>query len=207
MAEAKRDGNFVTTLLGVSSVDGITPVVIKADPATGRLYCDVIVSSAVVNGGTASGATLTAAPVTGGGLAKTTNPTAVTDGQVVNSLYDKLGKQVVTGSIRDLKGRQTTTITASTAETTIVTAIASTFLDIYRLIITNTSATAVTVTIKDATAGSTVEVIGVPAGETRGWSSPESAAATQSTVNNNWTATVSASVTSVVITAYYVKNI
>lgn len=206
MAEAKRDGNFVPALLGVSNADGVTPVVVYADPITHRLYCDVIVSSAVVNGGTASGSALTAAPVTVGGLAKTTNPTAVADGQVVNSLHDKLGKQVVVGSVRDLKGRQVTTITASTAETTIVTAVASTFLDVYRLIITNTSGTACNVTIKDATAGTTVETLAVPAGQTVGWSGPESAAANQSTVNNNWTATCSASVTSILITAYYVRN-
>lgn len=37
MAEAKRDGNFVTTLLGVSSSDGVTPVVLWADETTHRL--------------------------------------------------------------------------------------------------------------------------------------------------------------------------
>jgi len=37
MAEAKRDGNSVTTLLAVSNVDGITPVVLYADPTTHRL--------------------------------------------------------------------------------------------------------------------------------------------------------------------------
>lgn len=40
MAEAKRDQNFVTTLLGVSNVDAITPVVIYADPVTHRLLVD-----------------------------------------------------------------------------------------------------------------------------------------------------------------------
>lgn len=204
--EAKRDQNFVPTLLGVSNIDGITPVVVYADPTTRRLYCDVIVSSAVVVGGTASGATLTAAPVTTGGLAKTTNPTAVTDGQVVNATYDKLGRQVVVGSIRELKGRQVTTITSSTAETTIVTAVASTFLDVYRIVITNTSATACNVTIRDATAGSAIETIAVPAGETRGWSGPESAASNQTTVNNNWTATCGTSVASIIVTAWYIKN-
>lgn len=37
MAEAKRDENRVPTLLGVSNVDGITPVTIYADPVTHRL--------------------------------------------------------------------------------------------------------------------------------------------------------------------------
>lgn len=37
MAEAKRDNNYITTLLAVSNVDGVTPVVLYADPVTHRL--------------------------------------------------------------------------------------------------------------------------------------------------------------------------
>lgn len=37
MNEAKRDGNYVTTLLAVSNADGVTPVVLWADPVTHRL--------------------------------------------------------------------------------------------------------------------------------------------------------------------------
>lgn len=37
MSEASRDGNFVTTLLAVSSVDGVTPVTLYANPTTHRL--------------------------------------------------------------------------------------------------------------------------------------------------------------------------
>lgn len=37
MAQAKRDENFVPTLLAVSSADGVTPVVVYADPDTHRL--------------------------------------------------------------------------------------------------------------------------------------------------------------------------
>lgn len=147
------------------------------------------------------------APVKIGGQARTTNPTAVADADRVNFIADKLGKQVVVNSIRDLKGVQKTTITSSTSEATIVTAVASTFLDLYGLIITNTSATATEVTIKDSTAGTTRAVIAVPAGDTRGFMLTESAAIPQATVNNNWTATCADSVASIEITALYVKNI
>jgi hypothetical protein len=41
MAEAQKDGNYVSTLLGVSSVDGVTPVTIYADPTTHRLKVDL----------------------------------------------------------------------------------------------------------------------------------------------------------------------
>ena len=37
MAEAKRDNNMITTLIGVSSADGITPVTIYVDPITHRV--------------------------------------------------------------------------------------------------------------------------------------------------------------------------
>lgn len=164
-------------------------------------------SVAVASGTTASGSSLSANPLTEGGLAKTANPTAVSDGQVVNALHDKLGKRVVVGSIRDLKANQVTTITSSTAETTIVTAVASTFLDMYGLIVTNTSATAVNVAIKDATSGTTRLNIAVPAGDTRGFMLPESGGIKQSAVNNNWTATSSGSVASLVITALTVQNL
>lgn len=41
MADAKRDGNWVPTLIGVSSVDGVTPTLVYVDPTTHRLYVDI----------------------------------------------------------------------------------------------------------------------------------------------------------------------
>lgn len=146
-------------------------------------------------------------PIKTGGQARTTNPTAVADADRANFITDKLGKQVVVNSIRDLKVVQKTTITSSTSETTVGSAVASTFLDLYGLLITNTSATPCNVTIKDATSGTTRAIIAVPAGDTRGFVLTESAAIPQAAVNNNWTATCSASVASIEITALFVKNI
>ncbi len=37
MASASRDQNSVTTMLGVSSADGVTPIKIEIDSITGRL--------------------------------------------------------------------------------------------------------------------------------------------------------------------------
>lgn len=182
---------------GILGFDGTNYQRVKLDTAGDQL----------VIGATASGSSLTVAPVTEGGLAKTANPTAVTDGQVVNATFDKLGKQVVVGSIRDLKVNTPTTITNSTAETTVLTAVASTFLDVYGVIVANTSAAACSVAFKDATAGTTQFTVDVPAGDTRGFMLGESAAVKQGTVNNNWTATCSGSVSSIVITMLAVKNI
>ena len=41
MAEAKRDANYITTLLAVSNVDGTTPVTLYADPTTHRLLVSI----------------------------------------------------------------------------------------------------------------------------------------------------------------------
>jgi hypothetical protein len=147
-------------------------------------------------------------PVKVGAKAYSTNPVKVASGDRTDLIADLQGKLISVGSIRDLKANQVTTITASTTETTIVTAAgASVFADLYGLIVTNTSATAVNVAIKDVTAGTTRLNIAVPAGDTRGFMLPESGGIKQSTANSAWTATVSASVTSIVITALTVNNL
>lgn len=140
-------------------------------------------------------------PVKIGTIGRTTLPTAVVDGDRVNTMGNKYGELTTIHAIREMRANQVTTITASTAETTIVTAVASFNLDLYGLIVTNTSGTVVNVAIKDATAGTTRLNIAVPANETRGFMLPASDGIKQATANNNWTATVSASVTSVIITA------
>lgn len=178
--------------------------ILISDPTTGTPLDPSAPSP--INGATAADAALTVAPVTVGGLAKTANPTAVADADVVNALFDKLGKQVVVGGLRDLRLAQTTTITSSTAETTIVTAAASTFHDLYGLIISNTSVTDTDVEIRDATAGTLRGVFSVKAGTTAGFMLDAGSAWPQTAVNNNWTADCADSVASIYITALYVKN-
>lgn len=163
--------------------------------------------STVASGSVAHDTVDSGNPIKTGGQARTTNPTAVDDGDRTNFIADKLGKQVVVGAIRDLKANQQTTITSSTAETTIVTAVASVFLDLYGLIITNTSSLGTKVTIKDATAGTTRFVFWVPANDTRGFMLNESAAVKQAATNNNWTATAGTAVSSLEITALTVQNV
>ena len=176
--------------------------------ATGELLVATSSSgSEAVVGNVASGATDSGAPIKIGGRAATSLPTAVTNGQRVNAQFSTTGKLVAVGSLREQMGVQQTTITSSTAETTIVTAVASTFTDLYALVITNTSATITKVTIKDATAGTTRLVLEVPATDTRGFTLSVDSAITQAVVNNNWTATCGTSVASVEITALFVKNV
>lgn len=47
MSTASRDSNFVPTMLGVSSVDLITPTTIAVDPTTHRVLTDVAVSASL----------------------------------------------------------------------------------------------------------------------------------------------------------------
>ncbi len=96
---------------------------------------------------------------------------------------------------------QYTAIT-NTSETTIVTAGgASVFLDLYSLLITNTSATGVSVTIKSGTAGTTLMVLYVPATTTVGFTLQPGAGIKQVSSNTTWTATASGSVSTLHITA------
>lgn len=162
---------------------------------------------AAAAGDTASGSTDGGNPVKIGGVGKTANPTAVTDGQRVNGVFDKQGKQITVGAIRQLKGVQQTAIAVNT-ETTIVTAGASgVFQDLYALTLANSSATAVAVTIKDATSGTTRMILMVPAGETRGFAVPVDSAIPQAAAANNWTATVSSAVSTLEVTALFVSNL
>ncbi|KRB42489.1 hypothetical protein ASE02_21395 [Phenylobacterium sp. Root700] len=172
-----------------------------------RAIADAAISAAPADvvGQTSSGAALANAPVTVGGLAKTANPAAVDDGDVVNTLHDKLGKVVAVSAVRELKGATHTALTTTT-ETTIVAGAASTFHDLYGLVIANSSATATEVTIKDATGGATRATIAVPGNASAGFTLDPGGAIPQSATNTNWTATCADSVTSIFVTALYVKN-
>ncbi len=161
----------------------------------------------LVAGPTASGSSITAAPLTIGGRAATALPTAVTDGQVVNAMFTKSGKIVAVGRLRENLVNQQTTITSSTAETTIVTADATYKLDLYGLVLANSSTTGTKVTIKDSTAGTTRFVFYVPGSETRGIALPVDSAHKQNAANNNWTATCGTSVASLDVTALCIQEL
>lgn len=170
----------------------------------------VIASDQGVIAGVGAGATGSAPPANAaytGLIALTANPSAATTGSLVGGMADKLGRQIVNlGQVRDLRIKQTTTIAASTSETTIGTAVASTFLDLVALVISNTSATAARVDIRDTTAGSVLFSIYCPAADTRGFTLAGSSVP-QTTVNTNWTAQSSASITDLRILTIFEKNI
>ena len=55
MANAKRDQNHVPTLIGVSNVDGVTPVLIYVDPVTHRVLVDSASATVTIYNDTVSG--------------------------------------------------------------------------------------------------------------------------------------------------------
>lgn len=158
-----------------------------------------------VGSSTATGSAVPANAFYQGLNAQTALPTAAAAGNLTGETGDKFGRQVIlNNAMRDIMGTQTTTISASTSETTIVTAAASTFNDLVSIFISNTSATAARVDIRDTTGGSVIFQLYIPAGDMRGLSL--TTPWPQTTVNTNWTAQSSASVTDLRISALFIKN-
>lgn len=202
---ASNQSSFPVTIAAGSAVIG--HVITDTGSTTAVTQATASSLNAQVVGEIASGSADSGNPQKIGGVARITNPTAVTDGQRVNGIFDKLGKQICVGAIRDLKGVTQTSVSNTTTETTIVAAVASTFLDIYGLVFANTGASTTKVTVKDATAGTTRMVFEVPTLDTRGFMVAVDSAVPQSATNNNWTVTCGTATTALEVTALWVKNI
>ncbi len=190
--------------------------------SAGRLWVDpsgvtlTVASHAVTNAGTfavqaagdvAHDGVDSGSPVKIGGYAITALPTAVANQDRTNFVADKFGRQVALPiTVRDLVGTQTTTISASTSETTIVTAAASTFNDLVMLIVSNTSASTNTrIDFRDTTAGSVLfSLQSVGGAAPVGFALP--VPIPQTSVNTNWTAQCATSTTDVRIYAVFAKN-
>jgi hypothetical protein len=139
-----------------------------------------------------------------GGAVVTANPTAGTAGTNQALMVDKVGKLITNGAIRSLKGRTVTTLTTTANSAITSTGAAGEFIDLYGLILTNTSATSVTITITDGT--TTIMTVACPAGDTRGFMLPVDSAIPMTTAANNWTGQLSAGVSSVSVTCLWVRN-
>lgn len=156
-------------------------------------------------GGASTGSTVPSGAFYQGVNAATSLPSAATAGNLTGMTGDKFGRAVVLpNGFRDIVSSQPTTISSSTSETTIVTAAASTFNDVVSVLVSNTSATATRVDIRDTTAGSVIWQIYVPAGDSRGISL--TTPWPQTSVNTNWTATCGTSVADIRIAVLFVKN-
>lgn len=194
--------------VNIKEINGVTPLMGNGTTGTGSQRVTISSDNTVLPavGAGATGATIPANASYTGINASTALPAAATAGNLTGEIGDKFGRQVVLPvTIRDLVGTQTTTLTTSTSETTIVTQTASVFHDLIALIISNTSATAARLDFRDTTGGSVLFSIYVPAGDTRGFSMG-GVPIPQTSVNTNWTAQSSASVTSIYIYAVFASN-
>ena len=126
------------------------------------------------------------APVQGGGIARTANPTAVAGNDVVKSTHDDLGRQVMRPvQVRDLISTAYVSLTTGT-ETTLLAAVAGVYLDLVYVMGTNNSDAAVTVDIRAVTAGNIQTSVRIPANGTAGVALP--VPIPQDETGNNWTA-------------------
>lgn len=116
------------------------------------------------------------------------------------------GRFVAVGPARDQRSDATLTLTATTAETPLIAGLAGTFIDVYGLILSNTSATASEIILRDATGAGTPRSFMVPAGETRGFMLASADAIKQGVAGNTWTAQCGTSISSMKIDALYVRN-
>jgi hypothetical protein len=161
--------------------------------------------NATVVSGNATGSAVPANAYYAASLAKTSLPTAASDGNLTGAMSDKFGRLVaLTNAMRDLVGSATITLSSTTTETTLVGATASVFHDLTAVTVSNTSATAARVDFRDNTGGSVIFPLYVPAGDVRGivFQVPQP----QTSVNTNWSAQSSASVADLRIFAQFISN-
>lgn len=126
-----------------------------------------------------------APPVKTGGVARTANPTAVGAGDMVSFTADDLGRQLMRPvQVRDLIKTAYVSITNGT-ETTLLAGVAGAFLDCIMITASNNSDAAVSVDIRNVTAGNVIHTLRIPANSTAGWA--PSVPWPQDATGNNWT--------------------
>lgn len=198
--------------VNVAQINAVTPLMGNGVTGTGSQRGTIASDNSAVAlwGHGATGAAVPANAQLHGLRAATANPTNATGGNSVAAMGDKAGKIVTTAvAPRELMAVQQTAL-AATAETTFITAgAAGVFNDITQLIVTTAGLAAATLTIKDATAGTTRMILNYPNAAVAPGSPlvinfnppiPQAAAAA------NWTVTNSVA-TATNITAIYAKNL
>lgn len=147
------------------------------------------------------------APVKVGGIARTTNPTAVGDGDRVSSTNDDVGRQLIRPlQVRDLLASAYVTLTTGTETTLLANAGAGVFHDLVWVVGANQSDSAVALDIRDVTSGNVVMTLELPASGTAGIAPP--VPYPQGNSNNNWTVDMSdITGTTVNITALFSKEV
>jgi hypothetical protein len=143
-----------------------------------------------VAGDVASGSADSGNPVKQGGVARTTDPTAVTNGQRVNGIFSILGKQVmVHEGVRERKVTGLLTLTANTEQTLIAAGAAGVFHDLILITATSSDTTQVIrLDFRASTGGAIVFSIHLqPGSGPNALVIPFPSSFPQTTAANNWT--------------------
>lgn len=116
----------------------------------------------------ADGADTGSAPLKVGGIARTTNPTAVADGDRVSFTADDKGRQVMRAhQVRGLLATAYVSVSTGT-EATLLAGAAGVFNDLVQIIAANQSSAAVQLDIRAVNAGNVVMTLYIPANSTAG---------------------------------------
>jgi hypothetical protein len=204
---AISDGTYAWRKAKVNSVGALsatgTGTAGTADAGVLTVQGIASATAIAVAGDVAAASTDSGNPTKIGGVGRTANPTAVTDGQRANVMLDKMGRQVVVqGHVRDLVVRQATTLTLTSAVTILAAQGASVFADITLLMLTNTSATATRATVSDGTLSFDVAIAA-----NGGAVVPFNPPLTATTANTTWTVALTPTVTDIRCFVQAVKNL
>lgn len=205
-------GTVTAVPTGTQAVSGtVTTVPSGTQTVTGTLTA--VVSGTQISGDVAHDTADSGNPVKVGGQARTTNPTAVADGDRSHIMTDKMGRQVVVAShVRDLVVTANLVLTTTTETTLIAAGGAGVFHDLVFLNVSNSDNSPVDLIVRDVTAGTVVMRIALSRAQSTGGASSIATCQfvipwPQTTANNNWTVQLSAATTSVYVFAQFVKNI
>ena len=157
------------------------------------------------NGNVAHGSGDSGNPIKIGGKAHNAFTTLEANGDRVDAMFDLRGRLItIPNGPRENSNITSTTITSSASETTIVAAGgAGIFRELISLVITNSSATGITCTLRDGTGGTIKGIFYVPA--TGGIVICPSQPYIMQTANNTWTLQCSSGVASIYVAAQWIS--
>lgn len=139
--------------------------------------------------------------------ARTTNPTATSDGGDVRPSADDLGRQLITPyQVRDLVTTAYVSLTTGTEASLLAAGGSGVFHDLVEVTFANTSTGAITVDLRDATAGGIVKTFRCPGDQSSG--ATFNVPVPQNAANLPWTADMDdVSNSTVNVSATFIKNV
>lgn len=188
-----------TIQTGTNSIGKISDITTSVVPGTGATNLGKAEDAGHTSGDTG----VMALGVRNDTLADTTS----TNADYAQLSTDIKGRVITAGAPRSLKGMAQVSVSNTTTETSILAATASTFHDVYGIILANTGASTTKVSLRDATAGTVRMIIEVPTLETRGFMLPVDSAVPQSAVNTAWTVQCGTATTALEVTLLYVSMV